>query len=643
MTLFGATMRFTNLVLLLVLIFSSNFSNSEPLSLEPSLNEAELEVWFDGWLNNVIASNDLAGIVVTVVRDEDVLFSKGYGYADVGAGTKLTPSHLIRPGSVSKLFTWTAVMQLVESGRLNLDTDIRPLLDFDLELEYDAPVTIRDLMTHRAGFENVVRDLIVTAPSVISNEDWLKQNIPNQIFPPGETAAYSNYGAALAGYVVERITGQPFEDYVDSSIFQPLDYRGASFRNGIDQTNSELVVKSYSLASEPEKPYEMIPPSPSGALRISAKDIGKFMLVHLNEGKWNEKVLLQPHTVELMHNSLVENISSLPAMALGFYRADRNGIPVLAHFGDTMYHHSGLFLLPSQDVGIFVSISGSGKNDAGYELRKAILNSFVDRYFPCTDACDIDLNMFEKEQSLTHANQISGNYLYSRLGATTLLSIANIFQQLTIKSLPGGELETPFYRKSSGVPWTWKEVSPYVWQQIGGQERLAAVVNDDGKVVNLSLSHIAPFSSLIPVTLFQKSSLHLTLFAVSLLSILGSILNFAMEKYIAFRHSVLIKRSVEYDGSRKACVLALVSIFAWFYVFSLISTMSLGNIWVRSAQVLTLGSAIALIYTWNYMKYRLLYSVNLSQKIRAMWLFSSHAYLSALPFWTGLMSWEIRY
>src|SRR5690606_35310692 len=147
-------------------------------------------------------------------------------------GTPVDPvATLFRPGSVSKLFTWTAVMQLVEQGKLDLDADINQYIDFEIPLYDGILVTLRQVMTHSAGFEEQFRALITADPAAITPlGEALKYWVPERIHAPGTTPAYSNYATALAGHVVERVSGESFDDYIERHIFQPLGMSNSSFR-----------------------------------------------------------------------------------------------------------------------------------------------------------------------------------------------------------------------------------------------------------------------------------------------------------------------------------------------------------------------------------------------------------------------------
>ena len=175
--------------------------------VSPSLTRADLEAWLDGFIPYAINKGNVAGAIVVVVKDGQVLLQKGYGYADVEKKTPVNADRtLFRPGSVSKLFTWTAVMQQVERGKLDLDADVNQYLDFKIPPGPDGEVLrLRDIMTHTPGFEEAVKELISEDESRIQPlGDTLKTWVPHRIFKAGTTPAYSNYATALAGYIVEH-------------------------------------------------------------------------------------------------------------------------------------------------------------------------------------------------------------------------------------------------------------------------------------------------------------------------------------------------------------------------------------------------------------------------------------------------------
>src|SRR6185312_550842 len=222
------------------------------------LTKQDVDAWLDGRIPYAIASGGIAGVVV--VKDGQILTERGYGYADVKAGVPVDPDKtLFRPGSVSKTFTWTAVMQQVEAGKLDLDTDVNKYLDFTIPPYHGQPITLRNLMTHTAGFEEQLREEFVSKPQYMPSIGvFLKRNIPHRIYAPGTVVAYSNYGATLAAYIVQRVSGEPFNAYIKHHIFDPLGMAHSTFDQPLPANLAPDMAKGYIDASQPPRAFEYI-------------------------------------------------------------------------------------------------------------------------------------------------------------------------------------------------------------------------------------------------------------------------------------------------------------------------------------------------------------------------------------------------
>src|SRR5205809_7198952 len=190
----------------------------------PELTKADFETFLDALIPSQLRNRNIAGAVVSVVKDGQALFQKGYGYADVEEKKPVLPDQtLFRPGSVSKLFTATAVMQLVEQGKVDLNRDVNDYLDFAIPKTYPEPVTLRRLLTHTAGFEETLKNLFVAHESDLKPlRTYLVNQMPQRIFRTGKVVSYSNYGFTVAGYIVEHVSGEKFERYIDNHILKPL-------------------------------------------------------------------------------------------------------------------------------------------------------------------------------------------------------------------------------------------------------------------------------------------------------------------------------------------------------------------------------------------------------------------------------------
>ena len=208
-------------------------ASPRPLAARGEATREDIEDFTDGFVAGRAATSHFAGLVIAVVKDGALLFSKGYGYADLERRIPVTAGEtLFRMGSVAKLFTATAAMQQVERRKLELDRDVNAYLrDFVVDENYPQPVTLRHLLTHTAGFEQrgATAIFVDDASKLVPLSESLRRHLPARIWPAdGATtaprAAYSNWGMALAGWMVELSSDIPFDDYVERNIFAPLGY-----------------------------------------------------------------------------------------------------------------------------------------------------------------------------------------------------------------------------------------------------------------------------------------------------------------------------------------------------------------------------------------------------------------------------------
>ena len=256
----------------------------------PELTPTDLEAFLDGFVPYALKNGDIAGMTLAVVKDGQVLLKKGYGYADVKTKRPMDPDvTLIRPGSTSKLFTWTAVMQLVEQGKIDLDRDVNDYLDFKVTSSFSKPITMRNLMTHRGGFEEGLKSILLYDPKkAITTEQYLKEHARPTLFPPGEVPAYSNYGAALAGHIVQRVSGEPFENYVEHHIYSPLGMTHSTFRQPLPEQLKPDLAQGYMTASGAPQPFEIITTAPAGSMSTTADDMSRFMIAYLQDGRYQD-------------------------------------------------------------------------------------------------------------------------------------------------------------------------------------------------------------------------------------------------------------------------------------------------------------------------------------------------------------------
>ena len=468
------------------------------------LTESDVGPWLDGFMNYAINTADIAGGVVVVVRNGEVLLERGYGLRDVARRLPMDPkSTLVRPGSISKLFTWTAVMQQVEQGRLDLDVDINRYLDFRV-----PPVTLRQIMTHTSGFEESLKDLEASPPPPLGV--YLRSHLPVQIYPPGTIPAYSNYATALAGYVVVRVSGQPFEDYVDEHILRPLGMMHSSFRQPLPADLAAALSNGYLLGSDPPQPFEFFPPFPAGSLSSTADDMARFMIAHLHSGAR----ILQPQAARAMHTIQRKIYPDLNGMALGFYETSRNGHRVLAHNGGTQYFHSDLHLFMDDDVGVFISLNSAGTDDSVSRIHDELFHGFADRYFPAAAPAGTDAPV-AADIAIQHARLISGAWENSRRSATTFMSLTGLLSPMMISANPDGTVTVPVPAHGNI---RWREVAPFVWEQVGGVERMQAVVVD-GRPTKIGFG-MAPPAAFAPMPVYRSAAWLLPVAGIALVILL---------------------------------------------------------------------------------------------------------------------------
>jgi CubicO group peptidase (beta-lactamase class C family) len=434
----------------------------------------------DGFMPQQLEQADIAGAVVAVVKDGKLLFARGYGYSDYEKKTPVSAENtLFRPGSISKLFTWTSVMQQVEQGKLQLDRDVNDYLDFKIPAKFGKPTTLRDIMTHRSGLEETIKDLFVGSDRDLRPlSQYLPAHLPEQIFAPGSIPAYSNYATTVAAYIVERVSGQKFDDYVDQHILQPLNMAHATFRQPLPENLKALMSNGYHRASEGPKPFEWVQVAPAGSLSASAEAMSHFMIAHLQNGQYGDVQILKPETAVQMHTRQDGWPASMNAQALGFYEESRNGHRIIGHGGDTEVFHSDLHLMVNDNVGFFVSYNSLGRDDAS--PREVLFQKFLDRYFPGPALNEPTLSTAAED-----ARQVAGLYKVSRRFESSLLSVLTVLGEAKVKVDPKDN--TIFigdaFKNANGVPKHFREIAPMLFRDVDGHDKLAFVKDSNGAVI----------------------------------------------------------------------------------------------------------------------------------------------------------------
>ncbi|MBA3713432.1 MAG: beta-lactamase family protein [Pyrinomonadaceae bacterium] len=475
------------------------------------LTASDVEAFLDGIVPLQLEREDIAGATIAVVKDGNILFARGYGYADVEKKKPVSAEEtLFRVGSVSKLFTWTAVMQLVEQGKLDLDRDVNEYLDFKIPEAFGKPITLKNLLTHTPGFEEQIKDLFSTGSESPNLGEHLKTHIPARIYPPGTTPAYSNYGASLAGYIVERVSGRPFNEYIEEHIFKPLGMTHSTFVQPLPPALAPNMSNGYVLASDAPKLFEVVNTPPAGSMSSTATDMARFMLAHLQDGQLGEARILRPETAQLMHSRLFALDPAANAMAYGFYEETRNGHRIIGHAGDTIQFHSDLHLIPDTGVGFFVSYNSGGKGQIS--PRTILWEAFLDRYFPYTTPAAPTLDSAKED-----AKAVSGTYKLSRRSDTSFLKAASLIGETTVSAAEDGTIKVAALTAPNGKPRRWREVAPLTFRDVNGQDTLIFKPDQHGQM-QMAISF--PFMIFQRVGLWENTRILLPVLGASLLIML---------------------------------------------------------------------------------------------------------------------------
>ncbi|OIB01124.1 serine hydrolase [Paenibacillus sp. LC231] len=350
----------------------------------PVLSAKEVKAFTDAYFAKPQVSDMLAGALVVVVKDDKVLLNTGYGYADLESKKKIDPDRtLFRMASISKSITATAVMQLVEEGKIDLKQDITHYMpDVKITNNTGTPVTVEHLLTHTTGFD-FTDDYSLPQHIIQKGEvplaDFIRLNAPAVVRTPGEVYRYDNLASSMQGYIVERVSGEPFEDYVKKHIFTPLQMEHAAFR--MDEDIIANLATGYNSERHPFKPYQNIPTiAPEGGMFATGTDMANFITAHLNKGQFGSSRIMKEETMRLMHQTHYD-AAGLPLMSYGFesfMHTSHNGQTLIGKGGDLDGYHSWLWLLPDQNVGALIVVN----SDASTSIRAEYFTAFMDHFYP---------------------------------------------------------------------------------------------------------------------------------------------------------------------------------------------------------------------------------------------------------------------
>jgi CubicO group peptidase (beta-lactamase class C family) len=427
-----------------------------------AIDPRALEALLDSVIPRGMAAEHLPGAVFTLVQNGRVVFARGYGVSDVNAKRPVSPdSTVFRIGSITKVFTATAVAQLADRGRIGLDRDVNEYLKrLQVARTYAEPVTATHLLSHTAGFDELpgVRQAR-SAELLLPLHEFLRDKLV-RIRPPGRVTAYSSFGMALAGLLVEEVSGLSYEEYLRRHIWQPL---------GMQQTyitpGGAPLGYDYSNDVVTRAPYEWYHTVPASSINSTAADMARFMIAHLEGGG----TILSEAATRQMHRRHATMHPKIPGWGLGFQENDLNGERIFEHGGDIAGFSALLVLLPDRRTGFFVAHHREGSN-----LRFTVQQAVLDRFYP-------DRHPPEKLPSpggqWALAERFVGTFRWNIYCRTCNPSVQQL-PEFAVTANEDGSINVNRKR--------WIEVSPFYFRSTEGRQRLGFAADSTGRVMHLT-------------------------------------------------------------------------------------------------------------------------------------------------------------
>ncbi|MFQ5708153.1 MAG: serine hydrolase domain-containing protein [bacterium] len=444
----------------------------------------DLELFLDALLQENMQRWHIPGAVFVFVKNGAVFFQKGYGFADLENRAPVLPEKtLFRVASISKLVTATAVMQLKERGLLNLQDDVNHYLHrFQIAEKYDRPITFADLLTHTSGLDRQPIGMYSKGNSNVPTlGDFLASHKPEQLRPPGSLFQYSNYGIALAGFAVEEISGMPFAEFVEQNIFEPLEMKKSSFRLDPDLLKDLAGGYYFRDGQYYRIKIEHLNLAPAGALISTGADMARFLIAHLQNGRYESGRILQDATAQEMHRQHFAYHPRLPGWAYGFYEARYNGQRAILHSGNGRGFSSMLFLLPQKNMGFFVAY-----NSRVLEIHQKFLHQFFDRYFPAKPTSPA---LVAKTTAKADLSRFVGRYRYYDYPVKSIYKFSLLQGKRREISLTANDDGT--LNAFSG---RWVQTAPLLFKRLNREAFLSFKENKDGRITHMFMMRDMPIT-----------------------------------------------------------------------------------------------------------------------------------------------------
>jgi CubicO group peptidase (beta-lactamase class C family) len=458
------------------------------LKISNAQNESRLknlEAYADGVFEAIMAEKHIAGATFSVVHQGETMIKKGYGFANVDQKIQVNPeTTLFRIGSISKLFVWIAVMQMVEQGKLELDRDINNYLTaFKISEKFDKPITLRSLMTHTPGFQDKLYQLFVVDENLMKPlEEVLKDQLPKRVRPPFQQASYSNHGAGIAQYLVELASGMPFVDYSERYIFDPLGMQNTTIRQPLPPRLAPDMSNGYAYRDGKfvEKPFELIPLQSVGSASSTASDMARFMTALLNNTCHDGQCLLDSATYAKMIEPAFYHSEGVNPALLGFMDVSANGRRMFGHGGNTFLFHSMMVIIPEESTGIFYSFNSEGGQEPSIKAIEYLVNYFYPDTRPLLTTISLEDD---------YLIDFAGTYRMNRISHTDFFKVLAMAMGAKI-SPEDGKLRMDLMGETN---W-WLPVDSLTFRAEDSNQIIVFTRDKKGRIDNLFLGQLAIFA-----------------------------------------------------------------------------------------------------------------------------------------------------
>lgn len=512
----------------------------------------------------------IPGAAFVVVKDGKVIHQSSYGVADIASKNPIVPDKtLFRLASMSKLVTATAVMQLAQQGKLELDDEIEKHIGFRLRNPFETKVTVRHLLTHTSGLDNrAIGTFTTDGGELPSLYQHLKDFCPPVIFAPGTRFSYSNYGFGLLGLAIERISRMSFEDYVQKNVLSPLGMNDTTFDQvHIDKSRLASGYFNFKGGKQPVE-YRLLNIPPAGAMTGAVTDFAKFMIMHLQNGQFEGKEILKVETSKLMQQRHFQSRKDMNGACIAFDEGTLNGLRVLSHNGNIPGYGSTMYLVPEKNIGFFAIFTSNLRQDVLAEIAY----KFFDRFFPAPKK---EFSYYRIKNFAKRAQHFTGTYFAYSFTRSSVEKAIQLTDYYTVKVANDGSLLLP-----NGTRWI--ETSPLYFQCLDKESEIAFAEDENGNVTDLFMGW-ATFKKLswFETAYFWRGLLIfcLLVFLSALLWPMRSLLNLILrrKKFASLNESAFWLAGLSAVLNVAFCVFAVLLFFdsslrflegvnVWFYI-----------------------------------------------------------------------------